>query len=102
VPRGCRSRHRLAVTIALLDVRTAASTSSTSWRRAQAEDADEWETSDFYCRMIGADVYLLTYTLQQPERVTRRSTPWQHANGQWKVLCQQGTIVVDTRPRASG
>jgi hypothetical protein len=52
--------------------------------------------------MIGADVYLLTYTLQQPERVTRRSTPWQHANGQWKVLCQQGTIVVDTRPRASG
>ena len=34
MPEGCRSRHRLAVTIALLGLRTAASTSSTSWRRA--------------------------------------------------------------------
>jgi len=49
-----------------------------------------------YCPLIGPDMCLLTYTPQQPERVTRRSPPWQHANWQWKVLCQQGTIVVDT------
>ena len=42
--------------------------------RYQRTDADGWETSDFYCRRIGLDVYLLTYTLRQGERVTRRST----------------------------
>jgi hypothetical protein len=70
--------------------------------RYRQTDADEWETSDFYCRRIGLDVYLLTYTLRQGKRVTRRSTLWQHTNGQWKVLYHQGTIVVDTQPRASG
>jgi hypothetical protein len=38
--------------------------------RYQHIDADEWEASDFYCRRIGLDVYLLTYTLRQGERVT--------------------------------
>ncbi len=45
--------------------------------RYQRTDADVWETSDFYCRRIGLDVYLLTYTLRQGERVTRRSTLWE-------------------------
>jgi hypothetical protein len=68
--------------------------------RYQQTDEDEWETSDFYCRWIGPDVYLLTYTLRQARRVTRRSTLWQHTPGQWKVLYHQGTIVEDTQPRS--
>jgi len=63
---------------------------------------DEWETSDFHCRKIGLDVYLLTYTLRQARRVTRRSTLWQHTAGQWKVLYHQSTIVLDTQPRVCG
>lgn len=39
---------------------------------------DVWETSDFQCRKLAQDVYLLTYTLlQNKERKTRRSTIWQ-------------------------
>ena len=75
----------------------AARTSSTSWYRQT--DEDEWETINVYCRRIGPDVYLLTYTLGQAQRVTRRSTLWQHMPGQWKVLYHQGTTVVDTQLR---
>ena len=71
-------------------------------QRYQRTDADEWEASDFYCRRIGLDVYLLTYTLRQGERVTRRSTLWEHTTEQWKVLYHQGTVVADTQPRTSG
>jgi hypothetical protein len=70
--------------------------------RYQSTDADLWETSDFYCRGVGLDVYLLTYTLRQGERVTRRSTMSKHTTGQWKVLYHQGTGVADTQPRTSG
>jgi hypothetical protein len=70
--------------------------------RYQRTDADEWETSDFYCRRIGPDAYLLTYTLRQGERITRRSTLWEQTTGQWKVMYHQGTVVADTqRPTSS-
>jgi len=39
--------------------------------RYRQTDEDEWETSNFFCRRIGPDVYLLTYTLRQAKRVTR-------------------------------
>ena len=71
-------------------------------QRYRRTDADVWETSDFYCRRIGLDVYLLTYTLRLGERVTRRSTLWEHTTGQWKVLYHQGTVVPATQPRTSG
>ena len=63
--------------------------------RYRQPDADEWETTHFYCRRLGLDVYLLTYTLRQGNRITRRLTLWQHTNGHWTVLYHQGTIVVD-------
>ena len=54
---------------------------------------DSWEARDFYCQEIAPDNYLLTYTLQQGERVTRRATLWRHSNGYWKIVFHQGTIV---------
>nr|WP_309732004.1 hypothetical protein [Chamaesiphon sp. OTE_75_metabat_556] len=54
-----------------------------------------WQTRDFYCRAIAPDTYLLTYTLIQTARVTRRSTLWQYTNSGWKILYHQGTIVED-------
>lgn len=54
---------------------------------------DEWRTSGFHCRRIGLEVYLLTYTLAQGTRVTRRTTLWQYTAGQWKALFHQGTVV---------
>ncbi|MFI6506412.1 DUF4440 domain-containing protein [Streptosporangium sp. NPDC050855] len=55
--------------------------------------AEEWKTSDFHCRELAADVYLLTYTLVLNGRVTRRATIWQHGSRGWTVLYHQGTVV---------
>ena len=65
-------------------------------RFQQDQSGDIWETSDFYCKRLGADVYLLTYTLlQHRTRKTRRSTIWQQTTEGWKIVYHQGTIVHD-------
>jgi hypothetical protein len=58
-------------------------------------DADEskWLTRDFQCREIAADNYLITYTLMQGPRITRRATLWRRTAAGWKVLYHQGTLV---------
>lgn len=53
------------------------------------------ETSDFQCREIAPDNYLLTYTLKQNERLTRRATVWRHTAQGWKIVYHQGTVVAD-------
>jgi hypothetical protein len=63
--------------------------------REQAPLEDPWETSDFHCRALAPDVYLLTYTLLQGERCTRRATIWRRAAGGWQILFHQGTLVED-------
>ena len=61
-------------------------------RHASAHE-DAWTTRDFHCLEIAADNYLLTYTLQQGERITRRATIWRRAADDWKIVYHQGTIV---------
>lgn len=61
-------------------------------RREHPPEKDSWVTSDFYCLELGPDVYLLTYTLLQGERKTRRSTIWQRTASGWKIVFHQGTI----------
>ena len=56
---------------------------------------DSMKASGFHCRQLAADVYLLTYTLLQGERKTRRSTIWQQTAEGWKIVFHQGTIVHD-------
>ncbi len=52
-----------------------------------------WTCSDFGLRRLGPDVYLLTYTLDQAGRRTRRSTIWQRSENVWRILYHQGTII---------
>ncbi|QRP63076.1 DUF4440 domain-containing protein [Rhodanobacter sp. FDAARGOS 1247] len=52
-----------------------------------------WTTRDFHCRELGPDTYLLTYTLEQGERVSRRSTIWRRRADDWVILFHQGTLV---------
>ena len=52
-----------------------------------------WQTKDFYCQKIADDNYLLTYTLIQADRITRRATLWIRTNNVWKILYHQGTTV---------
>jgi hypothetical protein len=54
---------------------------------------DEWKTEDFYCQEIASENYLLTYTLRQGSRVTRRTTLWRRAPHGWVIVFHQGTVV---------
>jgi hypothetical protein len=54
---------------------------------------DVWEAEDFYCQEIAPQNYLLTYTLKQGPRVTRRATLWRKAPHGWVIVYHQGTIV---------
>ena len=56
---------------------------------------DSWEAGDFACRELGADTYLLTYTLLQGQRKTRRVTVWRRSAEGWKIMFHQGTLVED-------
>lgn len=63
--------------------------------RYQTPHEDPWRTHGFHCREIAPDNYLLTYTLHQGERVTRRATLWRRRAGTWRIVYHQGTIVED-------
>ena len=54
-----------------------------------------WQMKDFWCREIALNSYLLTYTLIQADRVTRRATIWQRSGNSWKILYHQGTVGQD-------
>ena len=59
----------------------------------QSTHAENWQTNDYHLSQIGESVYLLTYTLHQPNRKTLRLTIWQRVNGRWKAAYHQGTVV---------
>jgi hypothetical protein len=65
-------------------------------KRFSARHEDVWETSDFLCRELAPNVYLLTYTLLQKQRKTRRATIWQRTAEGWKIVYHQGTVVQET------
>jgi hypothetical protein len=52
-----------------------------------------WQSSEFWLRRLGSDTFLLTYTLDQAGRRTRRSTIWQGSKAGWRILYHQGTII---------
>jgi hypothetical protein len=56
-------------------------------------EASGWLTEDFGLRRLGPDTYLLTYTLDQAGRRTRRSTIWRSSADGWHILYHQGTII---------
>lgn len=66
-------------------------------QRLAEQDADVWATSDFYCRRLGPDVYLLTYALiQNKTRRTLRSSIWQRTSEDWKCVYHQGTVIQES------
>jgi hypothetical protein len=59
----------------------------------------QWGISDALLREVAPGTYLLTYTLDQAGRLTRRLTVWQGRPGAgWKALFHQGTIVEPPQP----
>lgn len=59
------------------------------------EPVDEaWQTSALPCHALSSDLYLLTYTLAQGSRISRRTALWRHGGGDtWKIVFHQGTVV---------
>ncbi len=64
-------------------------------RRYANPTEEVWQTRDFHCLELAADNYLLTYTLIQGARVTRRSTIWRRTAEGWQIVYHQGTVVED-------
>ena len=52
-----------------------------------------WYIEDFQCQEIAKDNYLVTYTLFQDDRQSRRSTIWRRFENDWKIFFHQGTLV---------
>lgn len=73
--------------------------------REELVDADTagWKASGFALRRLGPDCFLLTYTLDQAGRLTRRATIWEKNAETWRILYHQGTVVTaqedDTVPK---
>lgn len=61
--------------------------------RGDGSEAADWRVEDFRCRALAPAVYLVTYTLFQGARVSRRSTIWRDAADGWQALYHQGTLV---------
>jgi hypothetical protein len=53
----------------------------------------DWRASGFHVQAIAPGLYLLTYTLEQPTRLSRRSTIWRQAAQGWQMVYHQGTVV---------
>lgn len=61
--------------------------------RYQNGDEDDWRVEEVYCQEIAQNNYLLTYTLHQGRRVTRRATLWRYTIAGWQIVYHQGTLV---------
>ena len=61
--------------------------------RIESLEVASWQTADFHVVEVGPNNYLLTYTLFQPGRVTRRASIWRRTQADWQVIYHQGTVV---------
>lgn len=69
--------------------------------RQRHPQPDVWSAADFHCRQLARNVYLLTYTLFQGERRTRRTTIWQRGPSGWRAVFHQGTLVQEQGARVT-
>ena len=63
-------------------------------QRAAKPPEEAWITRDWQVRALGPDHALLTYTLEQPGRVTLRSTVWRRTADGWQAVFHQGTVCL--------
>ena len=62
--------------------------------RHRLEVREHWVVTDFSCRWICPDTYLVTYQLEQEAgRLSRRAALWQLTPDGWKALYHQGTLI---------
>ncbi len=62
--------------------------------RQLAPYAETWQASEHGVQQLATDLYLYTYALTQPTRVSRRATLWREVPGGWQMVYHQGTVVL--------
>ncbi len=62
-------------------------------QRGPTPARDSWRVSQARVQRLGADHCLLVYTLEQPGRITLRSTLWRQSAHGWLAVFHQGTVV---------
>jgi hypothetical protein len=61
-------------------------------RYVQPEPHD-WPCREFSIQRLAESLFLISYTLDEPDRTTRRATIWRHEEFHWKIVFHQGTVV---------
>lgn len=54
---------------------------------------DRWTMLDVAVTKVSTHVFLITYALQQPTRITRRCTLWKKSDSGWQAFYHQGTAT---------
>lgn len=62
-------------------------------KRQQNPYPQAWHTTDHYLQRITDQLYLYTYTLHQPTRISQRTSLWCKTEASLQLLYHQGTIV---------
>lgn len=60
-------------------------------RYENGPEPHEWPCRDFTITVLADGLYLLSYILEEPQRVTRHSTIWRRAEDDLKIVFHQGT-----------
>lgn len=58
-----------------------------------------WQAYDAALQQLGANTYLMTYSLRQIERLSRRATIWRRNSDGWRILYHQGTLAAEEDER---
>ena len=61
--------------------------------RQRTPTTEAWQATDFHLQQVAPKMYLLTYTLHQSARTTRRATLWRDTPTGWSLVYHQGTVV---------
>jgi hypothetical protein len=62
-------------------------------QRYEQPEPHDWPCRDFSIRRLAASLYMINYLLEEPDRLTRRTTLWRRSDDGWKIVFHQGTII---------
>ena len=62
--------------------------------RQQNPFDQEWKTSDYFVQQLATDLFLITYRLHQPTRVSARTSLWRKTQQGWQFVYHQGSTVL--------
>lgn len=53
-----------------------------------------WKTTDYYVQQLADDLFLITYHLHQPTRVSARTSLWRKTDNGWLFIYHHGATVM--------